>query len=65
MVCVWPTFQEKKTEGVGKDLQSLAYPTRGTLIPSLHIPFIDHLSRDTSGSYVAYLAPVNCVNTTH
>ena len=44
---MWPTFQEKKTEGVGKICE--ANPTRGTLVRSLHIPFIEHLSIDTSG----------------
>ena len=44
---VWPTFQEKKWKGQGK--KGAANPTRGTLVSSLCIPFIDHLSRDTSG----------------
>ena len=42
-----PTFQEKKTDGVVKNLWSQPYQRHsGTL---LCIPFIDHLSRDTSG----------------
>ena len=35
---MWPTFQEKKKEKICK-----AYPTRGTLVYSLHISFIDHI----------------------
>ena len=42
---MWPTFQ-KKPEGVGK---RLVKPTVPEVMQSLHIPFIDHLSRDTSG----------------